>query len=43
MWPRGKTIEDATKIGEEDIGLYRLKGQLEQALVVEQGFKIPTD
>ena len=26
MWPRGKTIEDATVIGEEDRGLYKLKG-----------------
>ena len=26
MWPRGKTIEDATVIGEEDGGLYKLKG-----------------
>ena len=31
MWPRGKTIEDATVIGEEDGGLYKLKGQPEQA------------
>ena len=35
MWPRGKTIEDATMIGEEDEGLYKLKGQSEQALVHE--------
>ena len=35
MWPRGNTIEDATLIGEEDEGLYKLKGQLEQALVHE--------
>ena len=27
MWPKGKTIEDATVIGEEDGGLYKLKGQ----------------
>ena len=26
MWPIGKTIEDATVIGEEDRGLYKLKG-----------------
>ena len=26
MWPRGKTIEDATVTGEEDEGLYKLKG-----------------
>ena len=35
MWPRGKTIEDAIMIGEEDNGLYKLKGQPEQALVHE--------
>ena len=35
MWPRGKTIEDVTVIGEEDKGLYKLKGKLEQALVHE--------
>ena len=33
MWPRGKTIDDATIIGEKEGGLYKLKGQLEQALV----------
>ena len=33
MWPKGKTINDATIIGEQDRGLYKLKGQLEQALV----------
>ena len=33
MWPRGKTIKDATVIGEEDRGLYNLKGQPKQALV----------
>ena len=33
--PRGKTIEDAKMIGEEDNGLYKLKGQPEQALVHE--------
>ena len=27
MWPKGKTIDDATMIGEEDGGLYKLKGQ----------------
>ena len=26
MCPRGKTIEDETMIGEEDEGLYKLKG-----------------
>ena len=35
MWPKGKTIDDATVIGEEDSGLYKLKGQPEQALVHE--------
>ena len=35
MWPRGKTIEDETMIGEEDEGLYKLKGQPEQALAHE--------
>ena len=35
MWPKGKKIEDATMIGEEDGGLYKLKGQPEQALVHE--------
>ena len=33
MWPRGNTIEDAIMIGEENRGLYKLKGHLEQALV----------
>ena len=33
MWPRGKTLEDATIIGEEDRGLYKLKGHPEQAQV----------
>ena len=33
MWPKGKTIDDATMIGEQEGGLYMLKGQLEQALV----------
>ena len=32
MWPKGKTIDDAVVIGEQG-GLYKLKGQLEQALV----------
>ena len=35
MWPKAKTIDDAVVIGEEEGGLYRLKGQLEQALVHE--------
>ena len=33
MFPREKTIEDATVIGEEDRGLDKLKGKLEQELV----------
>ena len=33
MWPKGKTIDDAIVIGEQEGGLYKLKGQLEQALV----------
>ena len=32
-WPKGKTIDDATVIGEQEGGLYKLKGQPEQALV----------
>ena len=26
MWPKGKSIEDAVVIGEEEGGLYKLKG-----------------
>ena len=33
MWPRGKTIDDAIVIGEEDRGFYKIKGQPEQELV----------
>ena len=33
MWPKGKTIDDAVVIGEQEGGLYKLKGHLEQALV----------
>ena len=33
LWPKGKTIDDAVVIGEQEGGLYKLKGQLEQALV----------
>ena len=33
MWPRGKTIDDATIIGEQEGGLYKLKGQPKQALI----------
>ena len=33
MWPRGNTIDDAVVIGEQERGLYKLKGHPEQALV----------
>ena len=33
MWPKGKTIYDAIVIGEQEGGLYKLKGPPEQALV----------
>ena len=33
MWPRGKTIDDALVIGEQEGGLYKLKGHPKQALV----------
>ena len=33
MWQKGKTIDDAIVIGEQEGGLYKLKGHLEQALV----------
>ena len=33
MWPKGKTIDDAIVIGEQEGGLYKLKGQIEQELV----------
>ena len=35
MWPKGKTIDDATIIGEKERVLYKLKVQPEQALVDE--------
>ena len=35
MVPKGKTMDDATMIGEEDNGLYKKKGQPEQELVHE--------
>ena len=35
MWPIGKTFDDAVVIGEQEGGLYKLKGKLEQALVHE--------
>ena len=33
MWNKGKTIDDVFVIGEQEGGLYKLKGQPEQALV----------
>ena len=33
MWPRGKTINDAIVIGEQEGRLYKLKGHPEQDLV----------
>ena len=33
MWPKGKTFDDAVMIGEQEGGLYKLKGHSEQALV----------
>ena len=33
MWPKRKTINDAVVIGEQEGGLYKLKGHPEQALV----------
>ena len=33
MWPKGKTIDDVAMIGKQEGGLYKLKGQQEQALV----------
>ena len=33
MWPRGKTIDDVVVIGEQEGGLYKLKGHPEQAMV----------
>ena len=35
MCPKGKKIDDATVIGEEDDGLYKLKGHPKQALIHE--------
>ena len=32
MWPRGKTINDAVVIGEQEEGLYKLKGHLGKGL-----------
>ena len=33
MWRKGNKIDNAIVIGEEDIGLYKLKGHLKQELV----------
>ena len=33
MWLRGKTMDDATIIREQEGGMYKLKGQPQQALV----------
>ena len=33
MWKKGKTINDATIIGEKEGGLYKLKGQPGKTLV----------
>ena len=33
IWPKGKTIDDAVVIGEQEGGLYKLKGHLEQSLI----------
>ena len=33
MWPKGNTFDDAIMIGEQEGGLYKLKGQPDQALV----------
>ena len=32
MWPKGKTIDDVVVIGEQEGGLYKLKGHLEKSL-----------
>ena len=33
MWPKGKKIDDAVVIGEQEGGLYKLKGHPKQALI----------
>ena len=35
MYPKGQSIEDAVVIGEEEGGLYKLKGNLETSLFHE--------
>ena len=36
MWPKGKAFDDATIIGEQEGGLYKLKGQIEQLWFMTQ-------
>ena len=33
MWPKGKTIDDAVVIGEEEAGIYRVKGNTNSNLI----------
>ena len=35
MWPKEKTIDDVVVIGEQEGGLYKLKGQPKNAMVHE--------
>ena len=35
MWSKGNTLEDVVGIGEEEGGLYKLKGHLETTLIHE--------
>ena len=35
MWSKGNTLEDVVVIGEEEGGLYKIKGHLETSLVHE--------
>ena len=35
MWPKGKTFDNAIVVGEQEGDLYKLKGQLDQALVYD--------
>ena len=37
MWPKGKTIDDAVVIGEQEGGLYKLKSHPKQSLVHDIG------
>ena len=36
MWPKGKTIYDGVVIGDQEGGLYKLKGQPEQLWYMTQ-------